>query len=129
MAVEHSVAAAQAATNAVVDLIDGGVGDNGTLEILEGASVLVVLDLNDPAFGNADAEGDAALDTEGVSAAASGAGDADKYIFKNKAGVVVFQGVVAESGEDMDIDNTSINIGQVVSIDDFKYNAGQTIIE
>lgn len=129
MAVSHSVAAAQAATNAVVDLVDGGAGTNGTLELLEDTTVLASLDLNVPAFGAADAGGDAALDVSGgITAVASAAGIANKYQFKDKAGTVVFTGVVAVSGSDMDIDNTNVALGQNVSITAFEYNAGQAII-
>jgi hypothetical protein len=129
MAISHSLAVAQAATNAVVDLIDGGAGDNGTLEILDGATVLVTIDLEVPAFGAADGSADAALELgTGLSAVAGETGVADGFKFKDKAGTEILRGVVATSGADMDIDNTSINAGQIVSVDSYKYNAGQAII-
>jgi hypothetical protein len=128
MSISHTQAVAQAATDAVVDLVDGGAGTNGTLEILEDTTVLVSIDLGDPAFGSADASADAALNIgDGLSAEAIATGTANLFKFKNKAGTEVFRGVVATSGSDMDIDNTSINSGQTVSVDSYSYNAGQTI--
>lgn len=125
MAVTHAQAAKQAATNAVVDLIDVGAGSNGTLEILDGASVLVEFDLDEPAFGAADANG-VATAAAIAPAAATGAGTADGWRVKDKDGDVIFSGDAAQSpgsGEELLLDNTNIAIGQTVAVSSFTYKA------
>ena len=88
MSVKHSQAAAQAATDAIVDLVDGG-----DCQILDGATVLATIDLEATAFGAAAADGSAAIEEgTGLSAAASGTGTADSFRFRNAAKAMVWQG-------------------------------------
>lgn len=91
MALTHSQSAKQAATNAVVDLLDVGAGANGTLEILDGATVLSTHALAEPAFGAAAADGTATADTIG-SATAGNTGTADGYKFKDEDGNAIITG-------------------------------------
>ena len=88
MSVEHSQAAAQAATNAVVDLVDAG-----DCQLLDGATVLATIALEATAFGAADAAGDAAIEEgAGLSVAAAEPGTVDGFRFRNAATAMVWQG-------------------------------------
>jgi hypothetical protein len=125
MAISHSQAAKQAATDAVVDLVDGGAGA-GYITICASASVLVTLTCNDPAFGAADANGTATLDVDpAISAAASGTGTADNFKVYDSANTLIFSGTVGTSGTDMTVDNTSINSGQTVTLTSFTYDSAE----
>jgi hypothetical protein len=92
MAITHSQAAKQAATNAVVDLIDVGAGSNGTMEILDGATVLSVHNLTEPAFGAANASGVATAATIADDASANADGTADGWRLKDEDGAVILTG-------------------------------------
>lgn len=93
MAMTHAQAALQAATDAVVDLIDVGAGANGTLEILDGATVLTEHDLTEPAFGAAAADGTATAAAI-ANAVAGNTGTADAWKIKDEDGDVVVSGAV-----------------------------------
>lgn len=127
MAMTHSAAALQAATDAVVDLIDGGAGA-GTLEILDGATVLAILTMSDPAFGAAAASGLATASAITDDASANADGTADGWRCKDSNGNIVMTGEArasgdADLGEELVLDNTSITRGQTVSISSFTYKA------
>lgn len=127
MAITHSTAAKQAATNAVVDLVDAGAAA-GYLTICDDAAVLVTLTFNDPAFGDADADGVATLDIDpAISNTASGTGTADNFKVYDSDDNLIFSGTVTATGGggDMTLDNTSINSGQTVSITSFTYDSGE----
>lgn len=127
MAITHSQAAKQAASNAVVDLVDGGAGA-GYITICQDASVLATLTCNDPAFGAADANGTATLDVDpAISAAASGTGTANNFKVYDSANTLIFSGTVTATGGggDMTVDNTSINSGQTVSLTSFTYDSAE----
>lgn len=88
MSIEHSQAAAQAATDSIVDLVDAG-----DCQILDGATVLATIALEATAFGAADAAGDAAIEEgTGLSAVAGNTGTADGFQFRNAATAMVWQG-------------------------------------
>jgi hypothetical protein len=74
-----STAARNAACDAIVDLLDAGAAGNGYLEIRDGTTVLVTIQMQDPAFSAAVA---AVATAEGLplSDTAGAAGDADNYI-------------------------------------------------
>lgn len=119
-------AAASAAANAIVDLLDAGPG-NGTLHIFSGtcpasagdadpSGELVELTFAATAFGSA---------TNGVATAASitggtatGTGIAACFRAKDGAGTTIFQGAVTGDGGggQMELINTSIATGQTVNI-------------
>jgi len=91
MAVTHVQAALQAATDAVVDLIDVGAGSNGTLEILDDTTVLTSHALAATAFGAAAASGVATAAAIG-DATAGNTGTADKWKVKDADGDELFAG-------------------------------------
>lgn len=127
MPITHAQAAKQAATNAVVDLVDVGAGANGTLEILDGAAVLVACPMSEPAFGAAAADGTATANAI-TATAATGAGTADGWQVKDEDGNVIFSGAArasadADNGEELVLDNTNIAIGQTVTVSSFTYKA------
>lgn len=127
MAITHSQAAKQAATNAVVDLIDAGSGA-GYFTICDGATVLVTIAFNDPAFGNADADGVASADTDpALSDTAGDTGDADGFKVYDSDDNLIFSGTVTATGGggDMTLDNVSIASGQTVTITSFTYDSGE----
>ncbi len=127
-----SNAAAKAATDAVVDLLDAGSGA-GYIEIRTGTkptggpdataagSVLVTMPLDDPAFGNAaDTNPGARATAAGLpnTATASGTGTATWARGYDSNGVAVIDGDVGltGSGAAFILDNTSIVSGQLVQL-------------
>jgi len=94
MSVTHTTAVRNAAADAVVDLIDAGGGANGTLEILDGVTVLSTHDMADPAFGPA-ASGTATADTI-QNATAGNTGTADGWKAKDKDGTEIMSGTAGQ---------------------------------
>lgn len=126
MSISHSQAAKQAATNAVVDLIDGGSGA-GKLKIKDGATVLATLTFGDPAFGNADANGTATANAITADSSADDTGDADGFDVTDSDDNVIFSGSVTATGGggDITLDNVSIAAGQTVSMTSLTYDSGE----
>lgn len=125
MALVHTAAARNAATNAVVDLLDIGAGTNGTLEILTSADVvLATFTLDATAFG-ASAAGVATMGGLPKTVAAGATGTAAKYFIKDQDGTEVWRGTVTATGGggDATIDNVSIVSGQNVTVNTFTYTA------
>jgi hypothetical protein len=117
-------AAAIAACNAIVDLVDAG-SPPGNLIVttVSGGTgtTLATLTLNNPAFGDAVDAGSAATATLDVSPAVSdtsadNTGTAAGFALRNAAGTAIITGSVATSGGDIDIDNASIVAGQTVNL-------------
>ena len=116
MAVTLVNAARSAAADAVVDLVDGGVGA-GKLKLKSAGDVLLcTITLADPAFGAA-ANGvatAAGLPKSGTGLAAAGAGTAaTKYDVTDSADTVIWSGTIPA---DLTLDNASIAENQTVTI-------------
>ena len=123
MAITHSTAAKQAATAAVTALLNGG-----SLEILDGATVLAVLPLSATAFQSPDGNGQATANTITDDESANASGTADGWQAKTSGGVAVISGAArkasdTDNGEEMVLDNTSIEASQRVSITSWTYKA------
>lgn len=127
-----SNAAALAACNAVVDLVDGGAGA-GLLRIYSAGSgvpadadvaitdqvLLAELTMSDPAFGNAadgapGAVATASAITSDTSANATGTAAFFRIVDSN--GVAIIQGTVGTSGADLNLNTTSIVSGVEVAV-------------
>ena len=93
MAITHSTAVRNAATDAVVDLID--VGGAGTLEILDDAVVLAILTFSATSFG-ASAAGVATAAAITADASADASGTADKFKIKDGNGLEIMNGQVGQ---------------------------------
>jgi len=106
MALTHAQAALQAATDAVVDLIDVGAGANGTLELLDDTTVLSAHAFSATAFGAANAGGVATAAAIGDDTDADATGTADKAKIKDADGDVV---VTLDAGQKRDI--TAVGTG------------------
>ena len=128
MALTHVQGARQDATDAVVDLFDVGGGANATLEIGNGSvagptmtTVLSTHNMSAPAFGSAAASGTATAGAVADDASADATGTANVFRIKDKAGTTRIWGDVTATagGGSIEINNTSINVGDVVSITDF----------
>jgi len=120
---QHAQAAKQAATDAVTALLDGG-----SLEILDGVTVLAVLPLSATAFGAADSNGLATANAITADDSADASGTADGWQAKNSGGTVVMSGDARatadpDNGEELVLDNTAIAAGQRVSISSWTYKA------
>lgn len=118
--------------NALVDRLDGGPAA-GRVEIFTGlppasadvadqGTLLATLVLSDPAFGPSADVGDVAravANTITADPSAVAQGDAGHFRAKDSTGGVVVQDTVSLPGQGggMILDNTSINVGQQVSID------------
>ncbi len=127
---EISVAARNAACNAIVDLIDAGAGA-GTLQIRSGAppatpatadsgTLLATLTFSDPAFGNA-STGVATASAITSDSSADASNDAGHFRVKDSDGNVIMQGTAGEAADtpDMTFDEKSIVAGGVVACTSF----------
>jgi hypothetical protein len=138
MATRLPNASQQAAADAVVDRIDVGTTYlNGKLRIYSGAqpadadsapggTLLVEIDLANPAYGAAATTGTAALAGTPRSATAAAAGTATSFRVVNRDAATVFDGAVratadVDAGQELVLDNTSIASGQTVNINSLDY--------
>lgn len=129
MAASISSAAAVAATNAVVDLVDAGAGA-GVVNIyagsvpadldtaISGQTLLVAATMADPAFGDAVAGATSATATAASIAAVAAAASGTPSFFRvaDSNGTEVFQGTAGTSGTDMLVDgDTAVGVNFTVS--------------
>jgi hypothetical protein len=123
MAITLSTKARNAACDAVVALANEGSGV-GTIKIKDGATLLVEIPLNDPAFGAASTGVATADNDPALSGTAVAAGDADNYDVCDSDDEVMWSGVVtsvATGTGDCLLQNTSITVDQVVTITSFTH--------
>jgi hypothetical protein len=120
MAVTYAQAALQAATDAVVDLVDGG-----KLRLRDGTTTICDITLGGTAFGAANASGVATASGLPLSGTAGASGDVDNYQVLNSSNALVWSGVVSGigGGGDLIIQNTSVADTQVVNITAWTHNA------
>lgn len=123
-------AAASAAADAVVDLMD--VGGASSLRIydgtppatadtaLSGNTLLAQLAMNATAFGAA-ANGVATANAISNDTSADATGTASFFRVLNNAGTVILQGTVGTSGCDLNLNTVSIVAAAIVSVSSFTY--------
>jgi len=121
MAITHSTAVRNAATDAVVDLID--VGGAGTLEILDDAVVLAILTFSATAFG-ASAAGVATAAAITPDASANATGTADKFKIKDGNSLEIMNGQVGQKRAIADIADGAGGIVDVVGDHTAEFAAG-----
>lgn len=125
MAVTHSTAAQNAATNAVVDLLDAGSGDaNGDLVFrTSGDTEVATLALSNPAYGAA-SSGVATADTISDDADATGGTIAKATQNDRDNTIVVTCSVTATGGGgDIELSSVAIGAGDTVSVSSLTYQA------
>ncbi len=126
-----SNAAAKAACDAIVDLLDGGAGA-GTLKIYTGSApanvddaatgtLLGTLTLSDPAFGaaaDANPGGRATASTITGDTSADNTGTAGYFRALDSNGVAVIQGTITATGGggDLELNSTSISAGVAINV-------------
>lgn len=130
MATRISTAAAKAACDAVVDLLDGGAGA-AYVEIRTGAqpatvataasgTLLGTLTCSDPAFGNATTASPSVATASAITSdtSADASGTAGWFRAYDSAGTAIIDGSITGTGGggDMELDNTSIVAGGVIAI-------------
>jgi hypothetical protein len=128
MALTHSNAARQAATDAVTALLNAG--GAGKLVIKDGSAVtLVTFAINATAFGAAAATGIATANAIS-NVAATASGTAATFEAQNNAGTVVWSGAVGYTGATSDLTlqqlDEHISGGQTVSVSSWTYRAVPT---
>lgn len=130
MATRISIGAAQAACNGIVDLLDGGAGA-GYIEIRTGSqpatvataasgTLLGMLPLSDPAFGNASAASPsvatASAITSDTNADASGTAGWFRAYDSNAAAVIDGSITATGGGGDMTLDTVTIVAGGTIAM-------------
>lgn len=132
MALTHSNALKAAATDAVTALvaIKGGGDDNVHLDILTSGDVLLVtLDFDGTDSGGVNGFG-AANGTTGIATAVTinngtvvANGTAAKFVIYNDTNAHEIEGTVGTSGADINLNNVSLVIDQIVQITSLTYRA------
>ena len=140
LATRLSNAAAKAACDAIVDLIDGGSGP-GLVRIYDGTQatdpdtavgaqvLLAELTCSDPAFGAAaDAApgGRATANAVTSDASANATGTATWFRVVDSNGVAIFDGSVGTSSADMIINSVSISSGAAVAITSWTFTVPES---
>jgi hypothetical protein len=130
MATRISTAAAKAACDAVVDLLDGGAGA-GYIEIRTGSqpatvataasgTLLGTLTLSDPAFGNATTASPSVATASAITSDtnADATGTAGWFRAYDSAGTAIIDGSVSATGGggDLTLDSTSIIAGGTIAM-------------
>jgi hypothetical protein len=122
--------------NAQLDAITTAVGTSGILRIYSGSrpanvaaaitgTLLAELVCNASAFAAAASGGVLTANAIANDSSANASGTASHYrLFRSDGTTAVIDGDVSTSGADLNLDNTSINSGQVVSITSFTITAG-----
>jgi len=124
MALTHSTAMRNVLADAVDTAINTGSG-TATLVIKDSSTVLATINLQNPAFG---ASSSGTITLAGVpleDSSADATGTADSFDIEDRDGTVVVSGTVTATsgGGDIELDNTSINATQSVSITSLTYSA------
>jgi hypothetical protein len=132
MAVLHlSTAAVNAASNAVVDLVDGGAGA-GTIKIYDGTlptdantaigaqTLLATLTFSDPAFGNA-AAGVATASTITGDTSADATGTAAWARIVDSTGATICDCDVSTAGATLNFDSVAFVTGGAINCTSFTY--------
>lgn len=129
-------AAASAAADAVVDLVDAGAGA-GKLRIYDGTQaatadtaigaqvLLAELTMSDPAFGAA-SNGVATASAITADSSANATGTASWFRVVDSNNNAVFDGTVGTSGADLNLNTVSIVSGAEVSVTAFTYTQSKT---
>ena len=122
--------------NAQLDAITTAVGTSGILRIYSGSrpanvaaaitgTLLAECVCNASAFAAAASSGVLTANAIANDSSANASGTASHYrLFQSNGTTAVIDGDVSTSGADLNLDNTSINSGQVVSITSFTITAG-----
>jgi hypothetical protein len=122
--------------NAQLDAVTTAVGTSGILRIYSGSrpanvaaaisgTLLAECVCNASAFAAAASGGVLTANAIADDSSANASGTASHYrLFRSDGTTAVIDGDVSTSGADLNLDNTSINSGQVVSITSFTITAG-----
>jgi hypothetical protein len=122
--------------NAQLDAVTTAVGTSGILRIYSGSrpanvaaaisgTLLAECVCNASAFAAAASGGVLTANAIANDSSANASGTASHYrLFRSDGTTAVIDGDVSTSGADLNLDNTSINSGQVVSITSFTITAG-----
>lgn len=127
MAITLSAAARNAACDAVVDRVDLGSGP-GKIRLKSAADVVLCeVVLAKPAFGNAGAVNPgeavaAGMPKTGAGLAAAGVGTlATKFDVTDSDNTVIWSGVVGVGAGEIQLDNNSIALNQVITVNSLKH--------
>ena len=105
--------------NTLADAIDTAVGAAGYMEITtSGDGELATFTFGNPAFGNA-AGGTITLNGTPIQDTNANAGTAAKFRIFAAGAVLQLEGVVAVSGQDLDLSSLSIGAGDTVELTSF----------
>jgi hypothetical protein len=127
MSISHGATTRYALVNAAVDRVDlgGGGAGLGKLKFLSALDVLVcTITLQNPAFTSTATSVSQTLNGVPLSGTVLTTGTTiSKFYFSDSAGVVVIQGTVGTSGQDINLSSVTPNTGDVIQIDAITYTA------
>lgn len=128
MTISHSVAARDSQADNIGSLVDAGSADaSGDMQLKENALLICELVLPLPAFGSSSG-GTIILNGAPISNAAvdSTVGPGvNVFEVRDRDNGIVYQGTVTSTGGggDLEMDNTSVNSGQTVTLQSHSYDA------
>jgi len=122
-----STAARNAACDAVVDLIDGGSGSNGTIKFLDSSdTVLCTCNMSNPAFGNS-TNGTASADSIS-SGTVSTSGTIAKVSIRDTDDTEVMECTITVTGGggEFEIGNLTVSSGDTIVVSSFTVTMPQS---
>lgn len=123
MAITHQSAALQAATDAVVDLVDAASPTPGKIIFEDsGNNEVATLDFSDPAFGAANAGGVATANSISSDTNATG-GTLDHGKIVDGTATEIWRGTCAVGSGDFNFNKLVVTAGDTVEITLFQYQA------
>ena len=120
MAITLTTAAKNAALDGIVDLIDGGTGSAGSVQILDNSNTeLATLPLSNPAFGSAN--NGTVLANSVTNDDTVVTGTASTFKVYNTDGLELFSGTVTGlgGGGDLILSNINLVVGDSISVSSF----------
>jgi hypothetical protein len=118
----HDANVRQVVADTVVNLIDGGTGAGDLVFLTTGAAVVATLPFSNPAFGNANGSGVATAGTILDDESAAG-GIMDNFTIQDGDASELIYGSVGTSGEDINMSNLTVGVGDTVSVSLLTYAA------
>ena len=125
MSLVHTTAVRNTLADAIDTAVNQGSAAGNFIVQDSGDVVLAEITLQDPAFGASSSGTITLAGTPLEDSSADASGTAAKFRFRDSDDTEIFRGTITATGGggDVEIDNTSIAVGQIVRLTSFTYSA------